>query len=82
MVIDPTEPKLDLSWLEEMSATGEDEEMGAANLKVPNSSNPKGSITYTPGSSSCSDRCAARRTRFPTDNASNRNCRTQGSVKQ
>jgi cytochrome c556 len=38
MVTDPTEPELDLSWLEEMSAADEDEEMGAANLKAPNSS--------------------------------------------
>ena len=37
MVTDPTEPELDLSWLEEMSATGEDEEIGAANLKAPDS---------------------------------------------
>ncbi len=38
MVTDPTEPELDLSWLEEMSATGEEEELGAANLKAPDSS--------------------------------------------
>ncbi len=38
MITDPTEPELDLSWLEEMSATGEEEEMGAANLKAPDSS--------------------------------------------
>jgi chromosome segregation ATPase len=38
MVTDPTEPELDLSWLEEMSAANEEEEMGAANLKTSNSS--------------------------------------------
>ena len=38
MVTDPTEPELDLSWLEEMSATGEEEEMGAANFKALDSS--------------------------------------------
>ncbi len=38
MVTDPTEAELDLSWLEEMSAADESEEMGAANLKPPNSS--------------------------------------------
>ena len=37
MLTDPTEPELDLSWLEEMSAAGEDEEIGAANLKAPDS---------------------------------------------
>ena len=41
MVTDPTEAELDLSWLEEMSATGEDEEMGAANLKALDSSTHK-----------------------------------------
>jgi hypothetical protein len=41
MVTDPTEPELDLSWLEEMSAAGEDEEMGVANLKAPDSSTQK-----------------------------------------
>jgi len=34
MVTDPTEAELDLSWLEEMSAANQDEEMGAANLKA------------------------------------------------
>ena len=38
MVTDPTEAELDLSWLEEMSATGESEEMGVANLKALDSS--------------------------------------------
>lgn len=38
MVTDPTEAELDLSWLEDMSAASEDEEMGAANLKAPDSS--------------------------------------------
>ncbi len=38
MVTDPTEPELDLSWLEEMSAANESEEMGAANLKALDSS--------------------------------------------
>ena len=38
MITDPTEPELDLSWLEEMSAASEDEEMGAADHKAPDSS--------------------------------------------
>lgn len=37
MVTDPTEAELDLSWLEDMSAASEDEEMGAANHKAPDS---------------------------------------------
>lgn len=38
MATDPTEPELDLSWLEEMPAADEDEEIGAANLEAPPSS--------------------------------------------
>ena len=41
MVTDPTEAELDLSWLEEMSAANQDEEMGAANLKALDSSTHK-----------------------------------------